>query len=57
MLVGNQSDRYSHHAKSMAIYNLKNIRSMTNAAAGDVSSKAHKQHLSTLIDNALKEIK
>lgn len=57
MLVGTQSNRYNHLAKSMAIYNLKNIRSMTNAATGDVSSKAHKQHLTTLIDNALKEIK
>lgn len=56
MLVGNQSNRYNHLAKSMALYNLKNIKSMA-VASGDVSSRAHKQHLNTLIENALKEIK
>ena len=56
MLVGNQSNRYNHLAKSMALYNLKNIKSMA-VYSGDVSSRAHKQHLNTLIENALKEIK
>ena len=56
MLVGNQSNRYNHLAKSMALYNLKNIKSMA-VDSGDVSSRAHKQHLNTLIENALKEIK
>ncbi len=56
ILVGNQSNRYNHLAKSMALYNLKNIKSMA-VASGDVSSRAHKQHLNTLIENALKEIK
>lgn len=56
MLIGNQSDRYNHLAKSMALYNLKAIKGMLNTT-GDVLSKAHKQHLSTLIDNALKEVK
>src|SRR5690606_27883973 len=49
MLVGNQSNRYNHLAKSMALYNLKNIKSMA-VASGDVSSRAHKQHLNTLIE-------
>lgn len=57
MLTGNQNSRYNHHAKSMALYNLKAIKTMAANAAGDVSSRAHKQHLTTLIDNALKEIK
>jgi len=55
-LTGKQSSQYTHAAKSMALYNLKNIRRMA-APSGNVSSRAHKQHLRTLIDNALKEIK
>ncbi|MEH1006584.1 zinc-dependent metalloprotease [Winogradskyella sp. ECml5-4] len=56
MLTGKQSSRFTNNAKSMALYNLKQIRTMA-APSGNVSSKAHKQHLRTLIDNALKEIK
>ncbi len=55
-LTGKQSSRYTHATKSMALYNLKNIRRMA-APSGNISSRAHKQHLRTLIDNALKEIK
>jgi hypothetical protein len=56
MLTGKQSSRYTNNAKSMALYNLKQIRNMA-APSGNVSSKAHKQHLRALIDNALKEVK
>jgi len=56
MLIGRQSSRFTNNAKSMALYNLKQIRTMA-APSGNVSSKAHKQHLRTLIDNALKEVK
>jgi len=56
ILNGKQNDDYSSASKSMALYNLKSIRSMA-APAGNVSSRAHKQHLRTLIDNAVKEIK
>jgi hypothetical protein len=56
MLTGKQSSRFTNNAKSMALYNLKQIRTMA-APTGNVSSKAHKQHLRTLIDNALKEVK
>lgn len=55
-LVGTQASRYSNAAKSMALYNLNAIKSMA-APSGDIASKAHKQHLRTLIDNAMKEIK
>ena len=55
-LTGKQSSRYTNAAKSMALYNLKNIRRMA-APSGNISSRAHKQHLRTLIDNAIKEIK
>jgi hypothetical protein len=56
MLTGKQSSRFTNNAKSMALYNLKKIRTMA-APSGNVSSRAHKQHLRTLIDNAIKEIK
>lgn len=56
ILTGKQNGSYSNNAKSMALYNLKNIRTMTTNT-GDISSIAHKQHLRTLIDNALKEVK
>ena len=56
MLTGKQTDKFSNNSKSMALYNLKNIRTMASNT-GNISSRAHKQHLRTLIDNALKEIK
>ncbi len=57
MLTGRISGRYTNMAKSMAIYNLKNIRRMVASATGNTSSRAHKEHLKTLIDNAMKEVK
>ncbi|XMO86302.1 zinc-dependent metalloprotease [Algibacter sp. AS12] len=56
MLTGKQSTKYTNTAKSMTLYNLKAIRSMA-APSGNIASRAHKQHLRTLIDNAVKEIK
>ncbi|KAA5821470.1 DUF5117 domain-containing protein [Algibacter amylolyticus] len=56
MLTGKQNTKYTNTAKSMALYNLKAIRSMA-APSGNIASRAHKQHLRTLIDNAVKEIK
>ncbi len=56
MLTGKQSNKYTHNAKSMALYNLKAIRTMA-APSGNLASRAHKQHLRILIDNAIKEIK
>ena len=55
ILTGKQSDKYTNNAKSMALYNLNTIRTMA-APSGDIASRAHKQHLRTLIDNALKEV-
>ena len=56
MLTGKQKDKYPSVAKSMALFNLKNIKIMA-APAGNTVSKAHKLHLRALIDNALKEVK
>jgi hypothetical protein len=57
MVVGPKSNRYISNARSMAIYNLKLINKMAGNGVGNISSKAHKEHLKTLISNALKEIK
>ncbi|MFD2725873.1 zinc-dependent metalloprotease [Hyunsoonleella rubra] len=56
MLNGKQSSKYTHRAKSMALHNLKRIRTMA-APSGNLSSRAHKQHLRILIDNGLEELK
>ncbi|WP_396600992.1 zinc-dependent metalloprotease [Algibacter sp. R77976] len=56
LLTGKQSSRYTNNAKSMALYNLKAIRTMAGPT-GNIASRAHKQHLRALIDNAIKEIK
>ncbi|PQJ78579.1 zinc-dependent metalloprotease [Polaribacter porphyrae] len=57
MIAGKTSSRFTVAAKSMAIYNLKNIRTWVSNGSGDLATKAHKNHLKTLITNAMKEIK
>ena len=57
MLVGPSSKRYTNVPQSHALYFLKKIKKMASNGSGDISTKAHKEHLSTLIDNALKEVK
>jgi len=57
MINGANSKNYIYASKSMAIYNLKEIKKMASNSAGDISSKAHKSHLTILINNTLKEIK
>jgi hypothetical protein len=56
ILTGKMRTRYTNNAKSMALYNLKRIRTMA-APSGNIASRAHKEHLRTLIDNGLKELK
>jgi len=57
MISGKASSRFTVAAKSMAIYNLKNIKTWMSNGKGDIATKAHKNHLKTLITNAMKEIK
>ena len=57
MVVGKSAKRFSTASKSMAIYNLKNIKSWVSNGTGDIATRAHKNHLKTLINNAMKEIK
>ena len=56
-LTGRNNARYTHAAKSMILYNLKSIGRMASNSNGNTGSKAHKAHLKTLVDNALKEVK
>lgn len=57
MLVGPSSKRFGNVAQSHALYFLKKIKKLATNTAGDISSKAHKDHLVTLIENTLKEVK
>lgn len=57
IVVGPKSKKHLPAVKSMAIYNLKQIKKWASINSGNTSSKAHKTHLVLLIDNALKEVK
>lgn len=57
MVTGRTASRFSIASKSMAIYNLKSIRTWVSNGTGNLATRAHKNHLKTLITNALKEIK
>ena len=57
MVSGSGTGKYISTARSMAIYNLQKINKIASNSYGDISTKAHRLHLRTLIDNALKEIK
>ena len=57
MVSGSSAARFKVPAQSLAIYNLKKIAKMTKSPKGDLASIAHKSHLNTLVNNALKEVK
>ena len=57
MVTGKTASRFTVASQSMAIYNLKNIKTWVSNATGNRATKAHKSHLKMLINNALKEIK
>ena len=57
MVVGPKSKKHMPASRSMAVYNLKQIKKLASISSGNTASKAHKAHLVLLIDNALKEIK
>jgi hypothetical protein len=56
MVSGKNSGRYKIPAKSMAIYNMEKLMKSLKNKSGDISTKAHKNHLRKLISNSLKEI-
>lgn len=53
MVVGKYNGRYPNLAKSMAVYNMKQIRKIATNGRGDTLTKAHKEHLKLLIDKTL----
>ncbi len=57
MVTGRSANRFSITSQSMAIYNLKRVRTWVSNGTGNLATKAHKTHIKTLIDNAMKEIK
>ena len=56
MVSGSSKNQYPLIAQSMALYNLKQIKSMAGPS-GNIVSMAHKMHLNQLIDNTMKEVK
>ncbi|MBT0811033.1 zinc-dependent metalloprotease [Litoribacter ruber] len=57
MVSSDSNGKYNNMAKSAALYNLNYIKGRVSNGAGDLATKAHKDHLKVLIDNTLKEIK
>ena len=57
MVAGTANNKYNHLAKSAALYNLNYIKGKANNSVGNISSKAHKDHLKLVIENTLKEVK
>ncbi|MFS4492163.1 zinc-dependent metalloprotease [Maribacter sp. 2308TA10-17] len=57
VVSGNSKTSYSNNAVTMALYNLKAINKMVSNSTGNTSTKAHKYHLKTLINNTIKEVK
>jgi hypothetical protein len=57
IVSGRKASRFNTMAQSMALYNLNEIQGWTKKPKGDIGSIAHKTHLTTLIQNALKEVK
>ena len=57
MVTGSTASRFNTLSQSLALYNLKEIQEWVKKPKGSKGSVAHKIHLNTLIENALKEIK
>ncbi|MBS9522513.1 zinc-dependent metalloprotease [Litoribacter alkaliphilus] len=57
MVSSDSNGKYNNMAKSAALYNLNYIKGRVSNGAGDLATKAHKDHLKVLIDNTLKDIK
>lgn len=52
-MLDEDSNKYSHLAQSMAIYNLRAIRNMMKVQNGNTSTRAHRTHITYLIDKTL----
>ncbi len=51
--IYDEQSNYCTQAKSMSLYNLKGIERTLALQTGDTQTRAHRQYLKTLIDNAL----
>ncbi len=56
ILNGKSKDKYNSIAQSHALYFLNEIKKMVSSTTGDISTKAHKTYLKTLIENTLTEL-
>lgn len=56
MLNSKNAGKFKVAAQSMAIYNLKELRKKLKHPKGNLASVAHKTHLKTLIENAIKQV-
>jgi len=57
MVTGRTANRYSSASQSMALLNLKNVKTWVSNGTGNTATRAHKNHVKTLITNVMKEIK
>lgn len=57
MVTGRTARRFSPASQSMALLNLKNIKTWVSNGTGNTATRAHKNHIKTLITNVMKEIK
>ena len=57
ILINDKGNKYSNHAKSMALYNLNSILRKVSNSSGNTLTRAHKTHLKTIVGNTLKEYK
>jgi hypothetical protein len=56
-IVNNKGpEQYMHSVVATALYNLKEIKKMAASPGGDLATQAHKEYLSTIITNALREL-
>ena len=53
IIDSDNSNRFPYQARSMALYNLQQIRKIASNGRGDLQTRAHKDHLKTIIDKAL----
>ena len=56
MVKEGNGDRFVIPAKSMAVYQLQKLKKQLRNPKGDIASVAHKTHLKTKIENALKAV-
>ncbi len=56
IVSGKDSGQYLHTVIASSAFNLKEIKKMAALPGGDLATQAHKEYLSTLITNALREL-